>query len=137
MDIVARGSCARERYVCVRRGSGVYGRRLDRRLLGPNEGRRREAKDDALGWRDSYGRGGGVDTGRRIAWWGGKEIVGRYDNRLSYLRAAATSPTFPPVFLPTDPLLLLRPVCPLYPPSPSFLFPVPTLHRPALSVTIQ
>ena len=39
-------------------------RRLDRRLLGPNEGRRREAKDDVVpGWRDSYRREGGVDTG--------------------------------------------------------------------------
>lgn len=38
-------------------------RRLDRRLLGPNEGRRREAKDDAV-----LGSVGGIRTGRR---WGG------------------------------------------------------------------
>lgn len=90
-------------------------RRLDRRLLGPMEGRRREAKDDvAPGWRDPYRGEGGVDTGtsheqkqhhhhhhhhHRRRWETGGDSGRGNDNRLSYLRAAAASPRVSPFLL--------------------------------------
>lgn len=68
-------------YVCVRSWPRLCTRRLDRRLLGPNEGRRREAKDDVvLGWRDSYGEKVGWIRVRAKAW-EGRGVAGKAAKR--------------------------------------------------------
>lgn len=118
-------------YVCVRSWPRLCTRRLDRRLLGPNEGRRREAKDDVvLGWRDSYGEKVGWIRVRAKAWEGRGGVAGKaakrdsgegmitgYHISGSLLRVLRSPPSLPPlpsfsstILLPL--LLLLRPVCP-------------------------
>ena len=130
-------------YVCVRSWPRLCTRRLDRRLLGPNEGRRREAKDDVvLGWRDSYGEKVGWIRVRAKAWEGRGGVAGKaakrdsgegmitgYHISGSLLRVLRSPPSLPP-----PPFLLFDdPSSSSSPPSPRLPSVYPHLLRRSCS----
>ena len=104
-------------------------RRLDRRLLGPNEGRRREAKDDAV-----LGSVGGIRTGRR---WGGYGYEQKQRSKEGAGKAAAKRDSGEGMITGyhiSGPLLRVLRVSPFFSGDPS---PSPYTNLPSLCVYLH